>query len=175
MASGWFGVLRSILELCYFVAGIVIAVFAGLGLRQFTLTKRIATTSAKREALKFAAERCQYFANRCVPAYSRVHAEHERLKLTFLKTPLRFSIETQTANPEVQPKVRNSAGSLSSTNRARLPHPSRFSKGGNHAPKKPKPEDHSGLWVLTGVRETLVVLDDCLPPPILSCRDRQSN
>lgn len=105
MTSGWFTYLRSILEAGYFLAGIVIAVFAGLGLKQISLTKKIATTSAKREALKFAAERCQYYSNNCVPAHTRVHQEHERLKLTFLKTPLQFSIDTQTNNKVVRKRI----------------------------------------------------------------------
>ena len=98
MTSGWFGYLRSILEIGYFLAGIVIAFFAGLGLKQISLTKKIATTSAKREALRFAAERCEYYANTCVPASSELGAEHERLKLTFLKRQLQFTINTVEAN-----------------------------------------------------------------------------
>jgi hypothetical protein len=94
----WFGYLRSILEVFYFLAGIVIAVFAGLGLKQISLTKKIATTSAKREAIRFAAERCEYYANTCVPASAELRAEHERLKLTFLNKRLQFSINTVKAN-----------------------------------------------------------------------------
>lgn len=106
MTLGWFGYVRSILEVGYFLAGILIAVFAGLGLKQISLTKKIAATNAKRESLKFAAERCQYYANTCVPAISKVHQEHDRLRLTFLRTSLPFSIETQTINKVKRKQVK---------------------------------------------------------------------
>jgi hypothetical protein len=92
MNSGWFVTLRAVLELAYFAAGIAIAFFAGFVLQQITLTKRIATANAKRESLKFAAERCQYYAERCVPLYDRLVSESARLGLTFLATSPKFAI-----------------------------------------------------------------------------------
>jgi hypothetical protein len=92
MTSGWVTNLRAVLELLYFVADIAIAFFAALALKQITLTKRIATASAKRESLKFAAERCQYYAERCSPLLDAMVKEHDRQGLTFFKTPTQFSI-----------------------------------------------------------------------------------
>jgi hypothetical protein len=83
-SSNWSSVLRAILELGYFAAGIAIAVAAFLGLEQLKITKEIARTNAKREALKFAAERCQYFAEYAVPALAKFDAEYKRLELKFL-------------------------------------------------------------------------------------------
>jgi hypothetical protein len=92
MNSGLVCYLRTVLELAYFVAGIVIAVFAGFGLKQIALTKKIATANAKRESLKFAAERCQYFAEQCVALQIKALDEHRRLGLNFLNNPSVFSI-----------------------------------------------------------------------------------
>jgi hypothetical protein len=78
--------------MAYFVAGIAIAIIAGFGLKQIALTKKIATANAKRESLKFAAERCQYYAEKCVPLFDKVCSEHKKLGLTFLNTAPQFSI-----------------------------------------------------------------------------------
>ncbi len=93
MKSGhWFETLRAILEVLYFVAGIAIAGAAFWGLQQIRLTKQIATKNAKREDLKFAAERCQYYADTVVDLWVKLNAEHERLKLTVFTTPIRFEV-----------------------------------------------------------------------------------
>jgi hypothetical protein len=60
--SGWASI-KSILEAAYFLAGIAIAVAAFKGLKQLDVTREIAKQNALREALKFATERCQYFAD----------------------------------------------------------------------------------------------------------------
>lgn len=91
MNSGWFLNLRAALELSYFVAGIVIAFFAAFALQQIALTKKIAAANAKRESLRFAAERRQYYAETCVVLQTRVVNEHTRLGLSFLNHP-QFSI-----------------------------------------------------------------------------------
>lgn len=89
----WFEPLREILESLYFCAGIVIAVAAIFGLRQLKITRDIARTNAQREALKFAAERCQYFAENTVSAYATLRQEYVRLKLTFLSRPLTWRVQ----------------------------------------------------------------------------------
>ena len=76
--------LRLALELLYFLSGIVVAVGVLLGLRQLGITREIARTNAQREALKFAAERCQYFGETVVALLSRFNEEYKRLRLTFL-------------------------------------------------------------------------------------------
>jgi hypothetical protein len=92
MTSGWVTNLRTVLELAFFASNIVIAVAVVLGLKQISLAKKIATSDAKRESLKFAAERCQYFADTCVTLQDKVSVEHRRLALTFLTKRLKFSI-----------------------------------------------------------------------------------
>jgi len=70
MNSGWFAHVRSALELLYFHSGIAIAVAAVKALGQIKLTKDIAEKNARRESLKFAAERCQYYAHTCVALHT---------------------------------------------------------------------------------------------------------
>lgn len=69
MASfgNWFGYVRQILELLYYLSGVAIAVAAFWGLRQLTITKRIARLNAMREAYKLAADECRHFAQEVVP------------------------------------------------------------------------------------------------------------
>lgn len=97
----WQSVLRQILEDFYYVAGVAIAIaaFKGLGqlkigAEQLKLTReiadsniKIARTNAKREAIKLAAERCQYFAEHTVPDFARMGNKYQQLKLTFLTVP----------------------------------------------------------------------------------------
>jgi hypothetical protein len=84
MNSGWFVTLRSILELVYFVSTVVLTAVAFYGLRQLRLTKQIATQNAKRESIKFATERCQYYAERIVPLQSAVVTAYRQHKFTCL-------------------------------------------------------------------------------------------
>lgn len=92
MTSGWFVKLRSILELIYFVSTIVLTGVAFYGLKQLRLTKQIATKNAKRESIKFATERCQYFAETIVSARTKAMTTYRQLKLTCLNDQ-RFKIE----------------------------------------------------------------------------------
>jgi hypothetical protein len=99
-------VLWNILQGVYYAAGIAIAVaaFKGLGqlkigLEQIKLTREIADsnsqiskTNAKREAIKFAAERCQYFAEHTVPDFTKMGTTYVRLRLTFLSTNPQWTI-----------------------------------------------------------------------------------
>ena len=92
--------LRQILEDLYFVAGVVIAIAAIKGLRQLKIgleqiritreiaksNSQIAATNARREAIKLAAERCQYFAEHTVPEFTKMGTTYTRLKLTFLSS-----------------------------------------------------------------------------------------
>jgi hypothetical protein len=63
----WFGYARSVLELLYYLSGIVIAVAASWALKQLTISKQIARENAKREAYKLAADECRHFAKEVVP------------------------------------------------------------------------------------------------------------
>jgi hypothetical protein len=92
MTSGWFITLRSILELAYFVSTIVLTSVAFYGLKQLSLTKQIAAKNARRESIKFAAERCQYYAEAVVPAQDNVVKSYKLNKLTCLSN-LSFKVE----------------------------------------------------------------------------------
>jgi hypothetical protein len=88
---GWFAATRAILELLYFASGIAIAIFAFLGLRQIKLgleqlkiTKEIAKTNAKREAVKFASDQCRYFAETAMPLRTKLLDEYRRAHWSFL-------------------------------------------------------------------------------------------
>lgn len=93
-------IVRNVLEVLYFVAGIVIAIAAiyglrqiAIGLEQLKITKQTATTNAQREAKKLAYEQCRYFADEVVPALNRLTVEYKRLGLTFLSNPPQYRIE----------------------------------------------------------------------------------
>lgn len=65
----WFGYAQQVLELLYYLSGVAIAVAAFWGLRQLTISKRIARENATREAYKLAADNCRYFAREVVPLH----------------------------------------------------------------------------------------------------------
>jgi hypothetical protein len=95
---GW-PIVKSILEAAYFIAGIVIAVvaFKGLGqlnvgLEQVKATREIARTNALREALQFATERCQYFADKVVFAQEDFLQSCIRTKCTFMPMSQKLSV-----------------------------------------------------------------------------------
>jgi hypothetical protein len=92
--------IRSILELLYFASGIVIAVAVVLslkqiriGLQQLKTTREIANTNAKREAIKLAAEQCNYYAERTVPLFTEFVSEYKRLGLKYMSTKPQFAIQ----------------------------------------------------------------------------------
>jgi hypothetical protein len=109
--------LHQALELLYFASGITIAVAAIWGLQQLRITRQIARTNAKREALKFAAERCQYYAEVVVPLKAKMVEEYDRLGLRFLSNHskwaiqdgeiVKYNFETKLLDAEV-PKLFNS-------------------------------------------------------------------
>jgi len=88
-----FQVFRAVIELLYFAAGVVIAIAAVWGLQQLRLTRSIATTNARREGIKFAAERCQYFAEYAVPAGHTMVEGYKQAGLTFLSVPWNWSLQ----------------------------------------------------------------------------------
>jgi hypothetical protein len=105
MWSGW-PVVRSILEALYFVAGIVIAVAAVIGLKQLSLgleqlraTKDIAKNNALRSALEFATERCQYYADKIVPAHEAFRQLCLAAGCTFLPLSNKWAVK----NGEILP------------------------------------------------------------------------
>lgn len=59
-------------ELFYYLSGIGLFVVAIIGLRQITLGRQIANLSAKRDALKIAAEQCRLYADTILPSASKL-------------------------------------------------------------------------------------------------------
>jgi hypothetical protein len=94
---------RVILELLYFLSGIVLTGVAIVGMRQvriaaaqvklaseqLNLSRELASANAKREAAKLAAEQCRYFAEKCVPAFEHFIGKYRANHLTFLEARLK--------------------------------------------------------------------------------------
>ena len=93
LCYAWPSILRQVLEDLYYVAGIAIAVVAWKGLEQLRVTRDIAKKNAQREALRFAAERCQYFADSVAPAQDRFATAYRNANCTFLTKPGTFSVK----------------------------------------------------------------------------------
>ena len=58
---------RAEIEILYFIAGIVVAIAASVGLYQLVLTKRASQANAKSEAFRIAAQQCEFYLTRVVP------------------------------------------------------------------------------------------------------------
>jgi hypothetical protein len=96
----WLSIARTVFELLYFTSGIAVAVaaFKGLGqlkvglnqvkigLDQLKTTREIASTGARREAVKLAAEQCRYFAETAVPLRSKFIEEYNKAGWHFMST-----------------------------------------------------------------------------------------
>jgi hypothetical protein len=89
--SQWYCTVRAFLELLYFASGIAIAIAAFLGLRQLkvgleqvAISKEVARINAKRESVRYADEQCRYFAEKVVPAQTKMGVEYTQARLTFL-------------------------------------------------------------------------------------------
>lgn len=74
--------MRENLELLYFVSGIVVAGAACVGLYQLVLTKDAATSNAKREAFKIAAQQCEFYLTRVVPLLNALHVAATKQGIT---------------------------------------------------------------------------------------------
>lgn len=59
--------MRDILEILYFISGIVVALAALVALYQIVLTKRVSQVNAKRAAFALAAEQCRYYLTQVIP------------------------------------------------------------------------------------------------------------
>jgi hypothetical protein len=104
--SGWL-IIKSIIEALYCISGIVIAVVAvrglsqlRIGLEQIRLTKEIARVDAQREALRFAVERCQYFAEVVVPGGQKFLEAYLAANCTFFQTVPKFRVTEGEIIPE---------------------------------------------------------------------------
>jgi hypothetical protein len=84
-----------ILKWLYYTAGVAIAIIAGIGLRQLTITKETARTNAKREAFKLAADQCNYYVNHIIPLQDALdHAITDKKLAFFQKSSVEIAGET---------------------------------------------------------------------------------
>lgn len=85
--------VRNILELTYFASNVVIAVAVCWGLKQLRITRQIANTNARREAVRIAVDQCKHYADDTVPAFTRLGEEIQRLKLTLFPAKPAFTVQ----------------------------------------------------------------------------------
>jgi len=85
--SSWYTIFRQVLESLYYLSGVAVAILVALGLRQITitseqlrLTKEIAEAGRRREAVKFAAAQCKYFADVVIPSFAQLEGQCNSLK-----------------------------------------------------------------------------------------------
>lgn len=64
--------LREMLELAYFLSGPALVVVAAIGLRQISVSRDIAKTSAKRDAYRLTAEQCKYYSESVIPLLNQL-------------------------------------------------------------------------------------------------------
>jgi hypothetical protein len=67
--------IRTILEILYFLCAPIIAFAAVIGLRQLNILKEVSRISAKRESYRLAAEQCKYFAEIIIPLLVQIKNE----------------------------------------------------------------------------------------------------
>jgi hypothetical protein len=86
----WVATTHYVLELLYYISGIVIAGAAVFGLRQLkigldqiTISKEVARANARRESIRYAAEQCRYYAENVVPSSKQFIEKYQELQLTF--------------------------------------------------------------------------------------------
>jgi hypothetical protein len=64
--------LRDILELAYFLSGPALVVVAAIGLRQISVSREVARTSAKRDAYRLTAEQCKHYCESVIPLLNQL-------------------------------------------------------------------------------------------------------
>src|SRR5947209_7279974 len=74
-----------ILEWSYFASGVVLAIIAGIGLRQLTVAKNVAKINAKRESFRLAAEQCTFYLKHVVDALNAVDTAIIEHEITFFQ------------------------------------------------------------------------------------------
>lgn len=76
---------RAVLELVYFVSAPVLAVLAGVGLRQIKVARDTAKMHARREALSIAAQQCDHYLTDIIPLQNRLDDAIEAKGITYLE------------------------------------------------------------------------------------------
>jgi hypothetical protein len=75
--------LKTFLEIVNWISGILIAVFAYLGLQQLKIAKDSITISSKRDAYKITADKVGAFADHIIPLINDLNEKVEKKKITF--------------------------------------------------------------------------------------------
>ena len=97
-----FHIVRNGLEVLYFASGIVFVVIAikglrqiNVGLEQIKVTKKIAETSARREAYKLASDQCRMLAEQLIPKINELDKHLAEAKITMFagQIPRKFTIQ----------------------------------------------------------------------------------
>jgi hypothetical protein len=90
----WYSAANRILETLYYLSGIALAVLAAFGLRQIRitseqlrLTREIAESSKRREAVKLAAVQCTFFADTVLPRLEALDAQCDASRITCFDSP----------------------------------------------------------------------------------------
>jgi hypothetical protein len=98
--------LRAVIEVLYFLSGIVLVIVAikaleqiqvGLSqvkvaIQQIEVSKEIAQTSAKREAYRLAHDQCKAYASSVIPEFTQALAELRGAKIDYFDRPHKFEI-----------------------------------------------------------------------------------
>ena len=100
--------MRDILEILFFISGIVVALAALVALYQLILTKRLNQLNAKRAACSLAIERCQFYLTQVIALLDALDNKLKEsgirsfgtTKIHIEKGAVRFSIKLQTLNNE---------------------------------------------------------------------------
>lgn len=77
--------IKAILELIYLISAPVIAYFAFRALDQIKVAKNSSALSAKREAYKITAERCEYYQERIIPLFNSLYEKILEENVSFFK------------------------------------------------------------------------------------------
>jgi hypothetical protein len=95
--------LREILELVFFVsAGPILAIIAGIGLRQISVLRKNAQIDAQRAALSLAAERCEHYHRVLSPLQDKLNDAIKANQVTCFATA---EVEIKTDSVRVESKV----------------------------------------------------------------------
>jgi len=69
----------SIVENCYYLSGVLIAIFALIGLYQLVLTKRAINISSQRQAVTLSANQIEIYFNKIIPLMDKFSIEIKEL------------------------------------------------------------------------------------------------
>lgn len=65
--------LKLILEICYYLSSIALVIIAAIGLKQISVAKETRQITSKREAFRIAAEQCNHYLEKIIPAINNLN------------------------------------------------------------------------------------------------------